>query len=791
MLCVNEPAVSWRAPANARRRAASRLARKRTGKGSTRMSAVTRSSSPDGADERLQRIRVLVEQSKLYAQFLAASLEPEDGGGAQEGEPHAEVAARHGSSAEASTPRADTARTRRAQRPPRKTRKISNAGGQTAITAFLKPKSEARFAKGQESSNAADAADAAGPSDAVGDARSVLRAELLPHQRTALNWLVLLYQNGLNGILADEMGLGKTVEVIAFLAYLHEHGIPGPFLVLCPLSVVGNWVNELARFAPELGVAQYHGVPTARARLRRGAASWHVVVTSYEIALADSKFLKKVEWKFIIVDEGHRLKNVDSKLVNALKQFPSTNRMLLTGTPLQNNLPELWALLNFVMPDIFTDLGVFQQWFESGEASIDDADERGLVESLHATLRPFLLRRLKADVGLNLPPKREYVLFTNLAPLQRELYASLVQGDARTFVAGQIEASESAAQARPVPNGARGTVDTVGTAISRRRQGRRKVQYVDEDAVADEVEAEGDMQPFDDRNVPNVVSSEEMTLVNTPEEDKTADVVAAELPASTRAALRTSTFSNLLMQLRLACDSPYLFWDPFQEGVDVRIESTSGKLLLLHRLMQRLKPRHKVLVFTQFSRMLDVLEDWAAFRGYTYARLDGSTRQSDRQERIAAFNAEDSEIDLFMLTTRSGGQGVNLVRADTVVLFDSDWNPQQDLQAMDRVHRIGQTQPVLVLRLCTGETVEQSLLARAAQKLELSELVIERGDFRGPDGTLDRSRLDAQLRKHDVQYSEGKLISDADLDAILDRSAAAYKQPAGRITDNVYCVNSQ
>lgn len=638
-------------------------------------------------DGRLQKIKFLVDQSKLYSQFLASTLQDlpsqKKDENAIEGANEADEPTNLDSRSKLSTKRVKHGQNKGAA----KSRKIV----------------------GQSKSIFAD------------QPKSVI-VPLHAHQISALKWQIMLYQNGLNGILADEMGLGKTLEVISFLAFLIENDVKGPFLVVAPLSTIGNWRSEIARFAPSISITKYHGTKDARRAIAKKWVDGQILLTSYEIAIADQKFLQRFDWKYVIVDEGHRLKNVNSKLVRVLKTFPSANRMLLTGTPLQNNLTELWALLNFLLPDVFTDLDIFHQWFESGEFEIGEGEESGLVTSLHDILRPFLLRRLKKDVGLMLPPKREYVVFTGLTTTQQELYKALLNGTAREYVVDQI---------------------------LKENHGNTK----DRDSLVKQAKLE----------------------------------------------LRKKSFSNLVMQLRLCCNSPNLFWYP---ETPEQIQSLSGKFQLLERLMLQLKSTgHKVLVFTQFTKMLDILEDWAEAHSFNYFRLDGSTKQEDREEMLNTFSELNSDVDIFFLTTRSGGQGVNLVGADTVIIFDSDWNPQQDLQAMDRVHRIGQERPIIVIRLCTGDTVEQDLLARAASKLELNQLVIERGQFKEPaliSGTTNEDKInvmDQQLQQHRANFAKGATgnISDDDIAKILDRTPEAYtfslKNPS--ISDSIHCVKTE
>ncbi|KAJ1678413.1 putative ATPase, partial [Spiromyces aspiralis] len=267
------------------------------------------------------------------------------------------------------------------------------------------------------------------------------------YQIEGMEWLVSLYENGLNGILADEMGLGKTIQTISFLTYLRERDVWGPFLIVCPLSTVANWVSEFMRFVPTTPVLLYHGTPQERAYLRQKHLkklnkSFPVVVTSYELVMNDRKYLQRFAWKYIVVDEGHRIKNLNCKLIRELKSYRSANRLLLTGTPLQNNLAELWSLLNFLLPDIFDDLDSFQSWFDFDDIHQKDGQSRILSEEnkshiiskLHHILQPFLLRRLKADVEHHLPKKREYVISCPMTVEQRQFYKATVDNNLVDFI---------------------------------------------------------------------------------------------------------------------------------------------------------------------------------------------------------------------------------------------------------------------------------------------------------------------------------------------------------------------
>jgi len=497
------------------------------------------------------------------------------------------------------------------------------------------------------------------------------------------------------------------VQSVALLAHLKEHAVAGPFMVVGPLSTLHNWKNEFAKWTPDIDALIYHGTQKERAEMRgqylRGKGSKDgqkntpVLITSYEIVIRDAKELRKCGWKFVIIDEGHRLKNLNCRLIRELKTICDTgptpcNRLLLTGTPLQNNLTELWSLLNFLLPSIFDDLDSFQAWFDfdfknegTEETVMKSEMENGVVTKLHQILRPFLLRRLKADVELAIPKKYEYILFGWMSEWQQSMYKDLIN---------------------------KSLMDSNG---------------------------------------------KEMRM------------------------------QNVLMQLRKCCNHPYLFeWpvDPTtgQDAVDEILVEASGKMQLLDRIMTALKKQgdHKVLIFSQMTRMLDILEDYLTWRGYNFRRLDGTVSSTDRMQAMQDFNTDPS-IDVFLLSTRAGGLGVNLVSADTCIIFDSDWNPHADLQAQDRCHRIGQTKTVLVFRLATADTVEEKILHAAKQKLKLEQLVVSKGKFKDIGQKTDKNdqlqevELKALLAFDPSKTALGrkensKIITDDQLAIVLDRS---------------------
>ncbi|QCD79950.1 ISWI chromatin-remodeling complex ATPase CHR11-like [Vigna unguiculata] len=507
---------------------------------------------------------------------------------------------------------------------------------------------------------------------------SCIQGKMRDYQLAGLNWLIRLYENGINGILADEMGLGKTLQTISLLGYLHEfRGITGPHMVVAPKSTLGNWMNEIRRFCPVLRAIKFLGNPDERKHIREEllvAGKFDVCVTSFEMVIKEKSALRRFSWRYIIIDEAHRIKNENSLLSKTMRLYNTNYRLLITGTPLQNNLHELWALLNFLLPEIFSSAETFDEWFQiSGEN-----DEQEVVQQLHKVLRPFLLRRLKSDVEKGLPPKKETILKVGMSQMQKQYYKALLQKDLEVVNAG----------------------------------GERK------------------------------------------------------------------RLLNIAMQLRKCCNHPYLFQGaepgpPFTTGD--HLITNAGKMVLLDKLLPKLKERDsRVLIFSQMTRLLDILEDYLMFRGYQYCRIDGNTGGEDRDASIENFNKPGSEKFVFLLSTRAGGLGINLATADVVILYDSDWNPQVDLQAQDRAHRIGQKKEVQVFRFCTEYTIEEKVIERAYKKLALDALVIQQGRLAeqktvNKDELLQMVRFGAEM----VFSSKDSTITDEDIDRIIAKGEEA------------------
>ncbi|KJP87354.1 hypothetical protein AK88_03034 [Plasmodium fragile] len=517
---------------------------------------------------------------------------------------------------------------------------------------------------------------------------------LMKYQLEGLEWLISLYNNNLHGILADEMGLGKTIQTISLFAYLKEfkwggmcdgksesgggaRGRHPKNLIIVPLSTLPNWMSEFEAWCPSLKVITYKGTKWERKGLAKLMleSEYDICLTTFDFAIKEKALLIKFFWTYIVVDEGHRMKNSKSRFHMILKDFKSKHRVLLTGTPLQNNLCELWSLLNFLLPKIFSSCEDFERWFirplhndkDVQDVVITEEEQLLIINRLHSVLLPFMLRRVKKDVLKSLPKKYEYNVYIDLSLYQKMLYR--------------------------------------------------------------QIEMKGFMQINKNGSISN------------------------------------KSCHNMVMQLRKVVNHPYLFLEEY--NLDDCLIKCSGKFEVLDRMLPKLlKFRHKILIFSQMTKLMDILCDYLDYRGHRFHRLDGNIGLHERRRIIEQFNrvgvdeadkaagvdeANDAngvsgagacegdpldepngghdETMIFMLSTRSGSLGLNLQTADTVIIFDSDFNPHQDIQAMCRCHRIGQKNVVKVFRFITLSGVEELIFQRAQDKLTMNDKVIQAGLF--------------------------------------------------------------
>ncbi|KRZ94330.1 Lymphocyte-specific helicase [Trichinella sp. T8] len=546
--------------------------------------------------------------------------------------------------------------------------------------------------------------------------------------------------NQVNSILADEMGLGKTVQCIAFLCHMISVGVKGPFLVIAPLSTARNWMNEFKKFAPEIPVLLYYGKKFERKKLQdkftsacsvRNFTVFPVVVTTYETLIRDKRIFMKTFWRYMIIDEGHRIKDSNSVLSLILRKISSDGRLLLSGTPLQNNVAELWSLLNFIMPELFGELSWFEEYFNfegltSANVDTVEASKKEILEKLHNLLAPFILRRLKVDVINNLPMKKEHTVFAPLCERQAKMYQLAID----VFV---DRASKKKSLNKP----------ETSEINKKKRKTRKRMKIAD------------DNDEMDKQLLMSYISKKH----------------------------------HAMMCLRKVTNHPYLLSDKviddeISEANKQEVISSSGKMIVLDQLLEGLfkEGDHKVLIFTQFVEMIHILSFYCEYRNYKFCSLYGRMSFGQRQDEVDRFTK--GEASVFLISTRAGNLGLNLMAADTVILFDSDWNPQCDLQASDRCHRIGQTKPVLIYRLVAKGTIDEIMVDRAQSKRKLEKLVIASGKFKF-NKSVSEKLTEAELLEilsdnqlGSVWYSKGAevLISDEDLKNLLDRSECAAIQ---------------
>ncbi|CAH0404772.1 unnamed protein product [Chilo suppressalis] len=514
---------------------------------------------------------------------------------------------------------------------------------------------------------------------------------LRPYQLEGLNWLLFSWHNNRNCILADEMGLGKTIQSLTFVNSVWEYGIRGPFLIIAPLSTIPNWQREFEGWT-EMNVVVYHGSQQSKSMLQeyefyyknengepiKEITKFNVLITTFEIIVTDFQELKSFNWRICVIDEAHRLKNRNCKLLEGLRQLHLEHRVLLSGTPLQNNVNELFSLLNFLEPSQFSSSDAFLNEFGQLKSESE-------VVKLQALLKPMMLRRLKEDVEKTLAPKEETIIEVELTNIQKKYYRAILERNFSFLQKGTASAA----------------------------------------------------------NIPNLM--------------------------------------NTMMELRKCCIHPYLLngaedqiqfdykqtYGEDKEAYYKALIQSSGKMVLVDKLLPKLKAGgHRVLIFSQMVRCLDILEDYLLFRKYPFERIDGRIRGNLRQEAIDRFSKPDSDRFVFLLCTKAGGLGINLTAADTVIIYDSDWNPQNDLQAQARCHRIGQQKMVKIYRLICRNTYEREMFDKASLKLGLDKAILQSmNTAQGKEAGLK------QLSKKEIE----DLLKKGAYGAVMDEDNAGDK----------------
>ncbi|KAI9682181.1 MAG: swr1 complex component [Caeruleum heppii] len=758
----------------------------------------------------------------------------------------------------------------------------------------------------------------------------LLRGTLREYQHYGLDWLAGLYANGTNGILADEMGLGKTIQTIALLAHLAcVHEVWGPHLIVVPTSVMLNWEMEFKKWCPGFKILTYYGTQEERKQKRKGWMDdnrWHVCITSYQLVLQDQQTFKRRNWHYMVLDEAHNIKNFRSQRWQTLLTFKTRARLLLTGTPLQNNLTELWSLLFFLMPSDstehgiggFADLKEFSEWFrrpveqilEHGRETMDD-EARNIVTKLHRVLRPYLLRRLKADVEKQMPGKYEHVVYCRLSKRQRYLYdgfmaraqtrETLASGNYLSIInclmqlrkvcnhpdlfetrqivtsfampkaaVAEFEIKELLVRRRllrqePMAHvnldflNLMPTVHEGGSHLAARESSRlsatrafqelcrRQLSRIDGRAVLDATNVattlgflengarksrleelrhcvylnhyRSQRQPIYgsglmkrlkiDCEATNLKTRQSFQVKSAEDYLDTSDVVKRMAPSlKDRSQMLETTIQKFacLTPAVVATDMVPLTLTP--NGVDVvhkaqrimtedafhearirlsiafpdkrLLQYDCGKLQRLDHLLRQLQAGgHRALIFTQMTKVLDILEQFLNIHGHRYLRLDGATKIEQRQILTDRFN-NDPRILAFILSSRSGGLGINLTGADTVIFYDLDWNPAMDKQCQDRCHRIGQTRDVHIYRFVSEYTIESNILRKANQKRMLDDVVIQEGEF-----TTDYfNKLSVRdMLGDDVSAMDGDTAASAAMDRVL--GGGAEGPGVGRVLEQV------
>jgi len=559
-------------------------------------------------------------------------------------------------------------------------------------------------------------------SDSFKGLKTKFNGKLFDFQKESVYWLVNIYEMGINGILGDEMGLGKTVQIIAMICCLMQNGVNGPFLIVAPLSTLFNWNAEFKRFAPSISIFVYNSETRIRnvSKVRIAKMKSHdVIITSYDYPVLDWVIFKRLTPKLLVVDEGHRLKNASSVLFRKLNRFSSPHKLLLTGTPIQNNMFELWSLLHFIMPEIFNDLEQFEVWYSASmlhrdslkEKIIQKESEKKILEKFHQIIRTLMLRRTKQDVDkdIKLPPKREIIIYTPVTKIQTMLYKKACSGE------------------------------LLKIAFEKR-------------------------SPFDSKF-------------------KTSDPFLQKLSAVEDWIFHYKCHGVIHRHI---VNHPLVICYPKSEDFDVSpgLVSLSGKMIILDKLLKRLIPlKHKIIIFSQFKMVMNIIKDYLDYEEIEFAAFDGDVSLDKRIVEIDKFNSKN-DLQVFLLSTRSGGLGLNLQAADTVIFYDTDWNPQSDRQAQARCHRVGQNKRVVVYRLLCRNTFDERMFNRTIGKNRLSEAMIPEKLLTKPNllatGEEAENFESENISKEALERALDTKIGDI---TILDKNLDSNDEILDRITD--------
>ncbi|KAL4268944.1 hypothetical protein AB1N83_002062 [Pleurotus pulmonarius] len=607
------------------------------------------------------------------------------------------------------------------------------------------------------------------PLDFMSDQPSLLSdtVQLKEYQLLGVNWLNLLYRNRLSCILADEMGLGKTVQVISFFAHLKEKGQKGPHLIVVPSSTLENWCREFARFAPSISVQTYYAGKEERPHLRQTLSDtqactsetgdgWEVLITTYNLAQGDEKdrkFFRRIEWDCCVFDEGHVLKNFQSQRYQALLRFDSRWRLLLTGTPLQNNLQELVSLMNFILPEQFTDaMGELRAIFKAKGDSKVTLLAKSRVSRAKKMMTPFVLRRRKDQVLKDLPKKTERIEWCEMTKLQKKIYMDTLKRSRKTIFDAATDAKATEDSAPTPPANGRASKAAPKKAKAKPKPRGKDKMYLENSSnvLMDLRKAASHPMLFRTLFTDDMLSSITRQLLKEPDFKKRGalfDLVKEDMSVMTDAELQifAATYKSTRRYVQ-----------------DEKCYIDAGKVSVLLNLLKGYDEEgRRVLIFSQFTQILDILQAILNQRQIKFLILTGSTPVDARQSLVDEFTEDDS-IKVFLLSTKAGGMGINLTAASVVIMFDQDFNPHNDKQAQDRAYRIGQKRDVDVVKLITRGTIEEDMLKLGQTKLALDEAVA--GDSDEKEETAQEREIKMSLMNVLRQQLEQQQDDGSDMD---------------------------